>query len=112
MEILFFSINSVSSVISSSLKILPISFNCILAKLDSDKLIKFNLKLALMSLSESNLAKMQLNDMGNIFNEEDITELTEFIEKNNISINITLSGLFLTSVYQRRVDFATSASIL
>ncbi|MDA0713246.1 MAG: hypothetical protein O2897_04580, partial [bacterium] len=79
----------------------------------SDKAaFKFNLKRALMSLSELNLAQMQLTDTGNIFNETDIAEITDFIEKNNIAINLTLPGAFATGDYQRRVDLASSEAIL
>ncbi len=79
----------------------------------SDKAtFKFNLKLSLMSLSHSNLAKLELKDESNLFDEADITEITHFIVKNNIAIDLTLPGDFASSTNQKDIDNATSQFIL
>ncbi len=79
----------------------------------SDKsALKFNLKLALISLSQANLTNMQLHDANHLLTEQDIIELTTFIEQNDCAIALLLPNHFASSSYQRRIDCAVSQAIL
>lgn len=73
---------------------------------------KFNLKLALVSMSDLNLQKLQLNDEAGLFNEADIAEIATFIAKNQIAIDLTLPSAFINSAYQCDIDMASSDALL
>ena len=73
--------------------------------------VLFNLKSALLSMSENHLSELKFDDSDAQLNEEIVNEVAGFVKSRHIAVDITLPDKFQATQAQREIDEAVSDNI-